>query len=405
MNIVRDSSYFGRIWTARLVILFSLLPSSNLFAQGNIDLNSWTQEGVSSAGNWNVAADGESVLQTINGSLTFFVSPNNFINTTIGGSFGVETTSDDDFIGFVFGYGAPLGSNGDPDLLADYILLDWKQTAQSGAPEGFRLAKVAGTHNGGANTGNQLWPHTSDANIEITELGTPLVNDGWEDNVVYEFELVYTATNIQIYMQGGDNTFADRQLIFDIDIADLPSGTFDGDVFPNGRFGFYNFSQASVRYVGFTALTEVIPESVTPTRGDYVSGTLADLADNNSVDYVMRRNTADIIARTEFEVTGTSPVEGPSSLTVVLDGAVFARSDVTQSIALFDFDAGVWEQIDERPASQLSDAFVQVDFMSDFLRFIEPGTLNMKARIRYHSIVPRQQFSSNTDKFSWFVGD
>jgi hypothetical protein len=245
----------------------------------------------------------------------------------------------------------------------------------------------------------------SDADIEITELGVPLVNAGWEDNVVYEFELVYTETQIQIYIQGGAGTFAERQLVFDINIADLPSGTFDGDVFPSGRFGFYNFSQATVRYVGFTALTEVIPESVTPTRGTYISGDLANLSDNDGADYVMRRNNTDIIARTEFELTGTSPVESPSSLTIVLDGAVFARAEVTQSIALFDFVADDWEQIDARPASPMEDAFVRVDFMSDFLRFIEPGTLNMKARVRYHSTVPRQQFSSNTDKFSWFVGD
>jgi hypothetical protein len=395
----------GRIWICRLSVFLSLLSGSTLFAQGNIDLNEWNQEGVAAAGNWVVAADGESVLQTVNGAPTFFVSPNNFINTTIGGSFGVETTSDDDFVGFVFAFNAPISGNGDPDLFCDFILFDWKQITQSGAPAGFWLGKVSGTQNGIAGIGNQLWTHTGDVNLEVTQLGTPLVNAGWQDNVVYEFDLVYTESQIQIYMQGGTGPFMDRQLIFDVNVADVPSGTFAGDVFPSGRFGFYNFSQSTVRYVGFTALTEVNVESVTTTRGDYVSGGLPELAGNDGADYVLRRNSSDIIARTEFEVTGTSPVENPSSLTVVLDGSVFGRSAITQSISLFDYVAGTWELIDSRAATQQQDQFVQVDLTSDFLRFIEPGTLNMKARLRFQSANARQQFSSNTDKFAWFVGD
>src|SRR5690554_3436137 len=72
-----------------------------------IDLNTWTEEGAPSNGNWVVSGDGSSVNQTINGDPTFFVSPNNFLNTAFDGSFSVNTTGDDDFIGFVFGYQSP----------------------------------------------------------------------------------------------------------------------------------------------------------------------------------------------------------------------------------------------------------------------------------------------------------
>jgi len=227
------------------------------FGQGSVDLRTWSQEGDPGAGTWNVAPDGLSVLQTVNGAPTFFVSPLEYINTTVKGSLGVETTGDDDFIGFVFGYSAPI----DPctaTRYCDFILLDWKQLSQSGASAGFRLSKVEGTHNGIAGIGNQLWLHESDASMTCTSLGAPLANAGWADNTVYEFELSYQESDIEIYIQGGSGTFATRQKIFDVSISDLPGGTFEGDVFPEGRFGFYNHSQSSVRYRGFSRADDPI---------------------------------------------------------------------------------------------------------------------------------------------------
>ena len=97
----------------------------------------------------------------------------------------------------------------------------------------------------------------SEPGITFTKFGDPLVNDGWEDNVEYDFELTYTANSIEIFIQGGTGTFATQQQIYDLNIGDLPAGTFPGDVFPSGRFGFYNNSQEDVRYRSFTA---VIPE-------------------------------------------------------------------------------------------------------------------------------------------------
>ena len=399
-------SKHSRLKTVNYLLTLLLLGAINTGAtHGQIDLRDWNQEGPSGAGNWNVAGDGTDVFQTTNGAPTFFVSPNEFINTTVTGRFGVETTSDDDFIGFVFGYRSPISANGDPDLSAEFILFDWKQNAQSGAPEGFWLGKVSGTQNGVAGIGNQLWPKIGDSNLEVLSFGTPLVNDGWQDNVVYEFELVYTQTEIQIFIQGGNSTFATQQLIFEVDIADLPMGTFANDEFPSGRFGFYNHSQSSVRYESFEALTEVLPDSIVTTRGTYVSGDLASISASDNSDYVIQRSISDIISRTEFEVTSTCPIPNPSLISVVLEGAVFARSTVTQTIELYDHDAKAWEEIDSRNASDFADSVVRVDILSDFERFIEPTSLEMLARVRYRSLNPRQRFSSNTDKFHWLIGD
>ena len=70
---------------------------------------------------------------------------------------------------------------------------------------------------------------------------------------------------------------------------------------------------------------EVAPESFTVTRGDYVSGSVADLAASDNLDLSVRRSVADIQSRTEFTVNAFSPTASPASLEVTLEGAVFPR--------------------------------------------------------------------------------
>lgn len=212
----------------RKIMFFTigLLVMSSLAFADPIDLSGWTAY---PGGTWTVASDGSSVLQTTNGAPTYFVSGTNYIDTTFEGSFGVETTSDDDFIGFVFGF------NG----LEDYLLFDWKQGRQnySGfASDGFTLSQITGNH-------VNLWNHSG---AGITVLGTSYGDDtndtGWADNTVYRFTLDYTTTNIRIAIN--DAT------IFDV------AGTFG-----NGAFGFYNYSQSQVRYAGFEEDEYVPPNS------------------------------------------------------------------------------------------------------------------------------------------------
>ena len=106
-----------------------------------INLSSWEQRGPTANGNWVVSPDGSSVLQTINGNPTYFVSPTNQSNTTIRGTLRVGTTGDDDLIGFVLGFNAPVTTGND----SDFLLFDWKQTNQGNSFEGFALSRVNGT--------------------------------------------------------------------------------------------------------------------------------------------------------------------------------------------------------------------------------------------------------------------
>lgn len=220
-----------------------------------VDLSAWTGEsypavGGFSAGSWQVAADNESVTQTQNGQPTVFYSPFSARNTDVNGTLEVLTASDDDLVGFVLGF--EPGDATSPT--ADYLLVDWKEVTQtfnfSGTPGanstpgstaqiGLALSRVTGIP-----TADELWGHVDfpqNPDGGVTELAraTNLGSTDWDPNVPYEFRFVFTATSLEIYVDD----------VLEIDVA--------GD-FADGRLGFYNFSQGSVRYSAFTSVS--IPE-------------------------------------------------------------------------------------------------------------------------------------------------
>jgi hypothetical protein len=150
--------------------------------------------------------------------------------------------------------------------------------------------------------------------------------------------------------------------------------------------------------------TNVAPDSFEVTRGTFVSGGVAELANSDDSDLWLRRSTTDTQSRIEFEVSAVSPVANPSSLAVVLEGSVLARSPVIQTIELFDFNTGSWELVDSREASRMTDSTVEVEVADNTSRFVEVDTLQMKARIHFQSTTPRQRFASYTDQFAWTLG-
>lgn len=208
-----------------MMMLFISIPAYS----ANINLTNWTPIGT---GSWTVGGGGDWVHQNVNTSNgTYFLSDVDYINSTFEGKFEVQTTSDDDFIGFVFGY---TGSN-------DYYLFDWKQGDQTWnggtALEGFTLAHVTT-----ATTDNDFWRHDG-----MTVLGTSYGSDrGWADNQEYDFFLTYTSNLIKIVINGG--AFNNEE-IFSV------AGNYGA-----GKFGFYNYSQQDVHYQGFE-------EEYTPPAG------------------------------------------------------------------------------------------------------------------------------------------
>ncbi|HIE54701.1 MAG TPA: hypothetical protein EYP90_05910, partial [Chromatiaceae bacterium] len=196
-----EKSPFGAGWgiagLSRLTINYD---GSVLISDGNgattryqsapTDLSDWRQEGPSTNAQWVRSADGSSVVHRNNSDLwTFFVAPETVIDTTIRGDFRVQTSSDDDYIGFVFGYRSPFQANGDAATDYDFLLFDWRQRPQSGALEGFTLSRVTGPR---AN----FWNHTGeDLQLLAAKQGS---GTGWRHNVTHTFELDYTTEQIRI---------------------------------------------------------------------------------------------------------------------------------------------------------------------------------------------------------------
>jgi hypothetical protein len=235
MNTFRSSfSHLVRHATAKPALAAVLCLSSLPLMAAPVNLTSWTTQNYTpGAGNWVLQPGNTSVLQTFNGNPTVFLSDQSALGTEIQGKIKVTTTGDDDFIGFVLGFNA--GDFANP--AADFLLIDWKQSNQSGSEAGLAVSRVTGLV-GSADPG--YWEHTSG----VTELarGSTLGSTGWTDNVEYTFGFVLTPTNLQVLVNG------------------VQQINLNGN-FSDGNLGFYNYSQSSVLYSGFTQ--EVLPP--TPT--------------------------------------------------------------------------------------------------------------------------------------------
>ena len=202
--------------------------SQRVFLPAPLDLNDWQEAGNTSFSEWIVAPDGKSVFQDFRAfSPTFFISPNNFINTTLSGKFRVENTADKNFIGLVFGYRSAIPGNGDPDTTHRMILFDWKKQTATQIPgqEGYALTRLEGVV-GFPN--DVFFAHVPSANAQVlgTNYGSTL---GWTEFTDHFFTLQYDTDRIVITIDGVQ--------IFDV------AGSF-----PPGRFGFYDLFQENVRY-------------------------------------------------------------------------------------------------------------------------------------------------------------
>lgn len=202
--------------------------------------------------------------QTVNGKPAIVLSDLQVDNVRIVGHISVETTSDDDLIGFLWGWQSP----------AHTYLLTWKQfnqnwTAACGnALAGLAIKKIDGPVGSsttvsfnpsfGFNATDyvyncaDLWStDRNNSNLlsgNTTYLESPRdvggVTRGWADNITYRAEFYYTPTRTRILIYSDDMMTGDTSDL-------VASFTVVDSSYPVGAFAFFSNSQAQVAFGDF----------------------------------------------------------------------------------------------------------------------------------------------------------
>jgi hypothetical protein len=127
----------------------------------------------------------------------------------------------------------------------------------------------------------------------------------------------------------------------------------------------------------------VFPTDLTVIRGLIVSGGLPDLfASDDSYLAIQQGITQDPDEPPVWlELTGTSPTDAPTEMTYVLEAKVNTPA-VTQTISLYNYDTGEFEEVDSRP-STMGDSVVEVSVDGDPARFVNSETGEIKAELTW----------------------
>lgn len=164
----------------------------------------------------------------------------------------VQTTGDDDFIGWTVGWDSgELASTGTP-ATTDWLYFSWKQgtqTALGGSRQsGLTLSRVTGNV-----TEGQMWSGDGGNVTRLAEANSfPLAGgstSGWQDNRKYRVRMIFSPDRIRVWITPetvvGSNLFlpANEALEFDVTPASVSTTTF-----PTGNLGFYVHSQPAERY-------------------------------------------------------------------------------------------------------------------------------------------------------------
>jgi len=310
--------------------------------------------------NWKLDDAKTSVTQTKNSIPSAFISNNNFNDTKIEGSFSVDTTNDDDFIGFVFGY----------KDLGHYYLFDWKQAEQSDS--------TLGT----AKKGMSVKLVNTDSDVKEADLFTSSGSENkvqilyhndvaYKDKTVYKFTLTFTNEgSFNIVIRQGD------EILDNITIID--------NTYTSGKFGFYNYSQDMVTYSGFTM--ENLEPNLTATGSTSKIDLTWDAVDK-ATSYTIKRSTtgggsyttiASDIAETSY--TDTDVTSGITYYYIVT--AVNTGTEITDSN-----EASAEPTADQTPPTTEAKLKVVLE-VAESLRLSVDDDLNVNTQMAWSSSDP-----------------
>ncbi|MEW5882927.1 MAG: hypothetical protein AB1725_01730 [Armatimonadota bacterium] len=148
----------------------------------------------------------------------------------------------------------------------------------------------------------------------------------------------------------------------------------------------------------------ILPASVQVTRGQFLSGALADLfaSDDRYFNVAARRPTEVAAASSEILLTATSPTESPTALAFRVEAAADA-APTRLRVELFNFQTGTWEQVGE-VAGPTSDTRFDFGATGNLSRFVQSGTGEMRARVGFHDRgVTVAGWNTRYDQGVWLV--
>lgn len=303
------------------------------------------------------------------------------------------------------------------------------------------------THTDVANISNQIFFASANVPINITDNNrifsdVVITDNGTVNDVDVQLNVTHTyAADLEVFLTGPNGTrielFRDvggsgnnfTNTVLD-DEASTPIGSgsapFTGSFRPVGNLGVYDDIEMNGTWTleifddagadqgvlnGWGVLIDVVPsetEVTLPasgaaiTAGNFANGTVGSLEFSDNVDFSIRRSPISVSAVTQFELQANSPILNPNSLEFTLEGSVFARTDVNQTVEFWDYNSSSWVLIDSMLATRFVDSVETFTASGDLSRFVDSNG-DIEARVTFQSLNPRQQFTSNTDMASWTI--